>query len=128
KNDSHKLCAKLSLNGFSCTISEVQNTGHSSVLAPRKLYEHGFMKKCDGHKLCPKSSFDRFLFHAPSRNFKILAITNVLAHRNSYEQCFTKNKTVINIVKVTLKSRVSIGFSRTLVEFQNTGHSQHIRP
>ncbi|RWV79219.1 hypothetical protein GW17_00059677 [Ensete ventricosum] len=35
------------------------------VLAHRKSYEHGFMKKCDGHKLCETScaelSFDRFL-------------------------------------------------------------------
>ncbi|RWW35254.1 hypothetical protein BHE74_00059834 [Ensete ventricosum] len=34
------------------------------VLARRKLYEHGFTKKCDGHKLCTKSraesSFNRF--------------------------------------------------------------------
>ncbi|RWW35242.1 hypothetical protein BHE74_00059847, partial [Ensete ventricosum] len=34
-----------------------------NVLAPGKLYEHGFMKKRDGHKLCAKSSFDRFFVH-----------------------------------------------------------------
>ncbi|RRT38754.1 hypothetical protein B296_00039528, partial [Ensete ventricosum] len=32
-----------------------------------KLYEHGFVKKHDGHKLCIKSramsSFDRFFLH-----------------------------------------------------------------
>ncbi|RRT38751.1 hypothetical protein B296_00039519, partial [Ensete ventricosum] len=32
-----------------------------------KLYEHGFMKKHDGHKLCAKSrvmlSFDQFFVH-----------------------------------------------------------------
>ncbi|RWW42387.1 hypothetical protein BHE74_00052074, partial [Ensete ventricosum] len=32
----------------------------------------------------------RLIFHAPSRNFKILAITNVLAHGKSYEQGFVK--------------------------------------
>ncbi|RRT34480.1 hypothetical protein B296_00058225, partial [Ensete ventricosum] len=32
----------------------------------------------------------RSVFHAPSRNFKILAIPNVLAHGNSYEHCFVK--------------------------------------
>ncbi|RWW65079.1 hypothetical protein BHE74_00027638 [Ensete ventricosum] len=37
------------------------------VLAHGKSYEHGFVKKCDGHKLCAKSraesSFDRFFVH-----------------------------------------------------------------
>ncbi|RWW02348.1 hypothetical protein GW17_00034576 [Ensete ventricosum] len=31
-------------------------------------------------------------FHAPSQNFKILAIPNVLAHGNSYEHGFTKKR------------------------------------
>ncbi|RWW42388.1 hypothetical protein BHE74_00052077 [Ensete ventricosum] len=31
-----------------------------NVLAHGKLYEHDFMKKRDGHKLCTKSHFDRF--------------------------------------------------------------------
>ncbi|RRT36923.1 hypothetical protein B296_00042953, partial [Ensete ventricosum] len=34
-----------------------------NVLAHGKSYEHGFVKKHDGHKLCPKSSFDRFFMH-----------------------------------------------------------------
>ncbi|RRT31516.1 hypothetical protein B296_00057850, partial [Ensete ventricosum] len=34
-----------------------------NVLTPGKSYEHGFMKKCDGHKLCTESSFDRFFVH-----------------------------------------------------------------
>ncbi|RRT45233.1 hypothetical protein B296_00037102, partial [Ensete ventricosum] len=29
-----------------------------NVLAHGKSYEHDFMKKCDGHKLCAKSRFD----------------------------------------------------------------------
>ncbi|RWV82732.1 hypothetical protein GW17_00055741, partial [Ensete ventricosum] len=37
------------------------------VLAHGKSYEHGFVKKCDGHKLCAKSraesSFNRFFVH-----------------------------------------------------------------
>ncbi|RRT55712.1 hypothetical protein B296_00033223, partial [Ensete ventricosum] len=36
-------------------------------LAHEKSYEHGFMKKRDGHKLCgmshAESSFDRFFIH-----------------------------------------------------------------
>ncbi|RWW68053.1 hypothetical protein BHE74_00024448 [Ensete ventricosum] len=31
-----------------------------SVLAQEKSYEHGFMKKCNSHKICAKSRFDRF--------------------------------------------------------------------
>ncbi|RWW81767.1 hypothetical protein BHE74_00009786 [Ensete ventricosum] len=38
-----------------------------NVLAQWKSYEHGFMKKRDGHKhyakTCTKSSFDRFFTH-----------------------------------------------------------------
>ncbi|RZR93501.1 hypothetical protein BHM03_00022020 [Ensete ventricosum] len=39
--------------------------------------------------LFPNDEF-RSVFHAPSRNFKILAIPNVLAHGKSYEQGFPK--------------------------------------
>ncbi|RWW61835.1 hypothetical protein BHE74_00031077, partial [Ensete ventricosum] len=38
-----------------------------NVLAHGKSYEHGFMKKYDGYKLCAKSrtksSFDQFFMH-----------------------------------------------------------------
>ncbi|RWV77682.1 hypothetical protein BHE74_00055266, partial [Ensete ventricosum] len=38
-----------------------------NVLAHGKSYEYGFVKKCDGQKLCTKSraklSFDRFFMH-----------------------------------------------------------------
>ncbi|RZR99655.1 hypothetical protein BHM03_00029257, partial [Ensete ventricosum] len=38
-----------------------------NVLAHGKSFEHGFVKKCDSHKLCTKSrmksSFDRFFVH-----------------------------------------------------------------
>ncbi|RWW55287.1 hypothetical protein BHE74_00038086 [Ensete ventricosum] len=51
--------------GFPCTVSEIQNNGHSR--RPLEAYEHGFMKKCNDHKLCAKSrsewSFDRFFVH-----------------------------------------------------------------
>ncbi|RWW74905.1 hypothetical protein BHE74_00017093 [Ensete ventricosum] len=47
------------------------------------------MKKCNGHKLFAKVEF-RSVFCAPSRDFKILAIPNVLAHGKSYEHGFTK--------------------------------------
>ncbi|RRT53250.1 hypothetical protein B296_00047231 [Ensete ventricosum] len=31
-----------------------------NVFTHEKSYEIGFMKKCNGHKLCAKSRFDRF--------------------------------------------------------------------
>ncbi|RWW61073.1 hypothetical protein BHE74_00031888, partial [Ensete ventricosum] len=34
-----------------------------NVLAHGKSYEHGFVKKHDGHKSCAKSRFDRFFVH-----------------------------------------------------------------
>ncbi|RRT34966.1 hypothetical protein B296_00026891 [Ensete ventricosum] len=34
-----------------------------NVLALGKLYEHSFMKKCNSHNLCTKSSFDWFFVH-----------------------------------------------------------------
>ncbi|RRT45563.1 hypothetical protein B296_00054061 [Ensete ventricosum] len=36
---------------FSRTVSEIQNTGNSQHISPWKSYEHGFAKKCDGHKV-----------------------------------------------------------------------------
>ncbi|RWW71104.1 hypothetical protein BHE74_00021189 [Ensete ventricosum] len=58
-----------------------------NVLAHGRSFEHDFVKKRNGHKLCIKSrrvvvKF-RSIFRAPSRNFKILAISNVLAHGKS---------------------------------------------
>ncbi|RWV82180.1 hypothetical protein GW17_00056347 [Ensete ventricosum] len=39
-----------------------------------------------------------------------------------------KNMTVINFVQSRTRSRVSIGFSCTVLELQNTSHSHHISP
>ncbi|RWW37891.1 hypothetical protein BHE74_00056935 [Ensete ventricosum] len=39
-----------------------------------------------------------------------------------------KNSTVINFAQSRAQSRVSIYFSCTVSEFQNTGHSQCISP
>ncbi|RWV77674.1 hypothetical protein GW17_00061465, partial [Ensete ventricosum] len=52
-------------------------------------YEHGFAKKVTVINFACKVEF-RSVFHAPSQNFKILAIPNVLAHGKSYEHGFTK--------------------------------------
>ncbi|RWV92865.1 hypothetical protein GW17_00044719 [Ensete ventricosum] len=42
-----------------------------NVLALGKSYEHSFMKKYDGYKLCAKLCFNRFFMHC-LRNSKIL--------------------------------------------------------
>ncbi|RWW75703.1 hypothetical protein BHE74_00016249 [Ensete ventricosum] len=53
--------------GFSCTVTKIQNTGNSQHTSQGKLYEHGFTKKRDDHKLyaklCTKSSFEWFFAH-----------------------------------------------------------------
>ncbi|RRT31142.1 hypothetical protein B296_00056032, partial [Ensete ventricosum] len=57
------------------------------VLAHGKSYEHGFMKKRDGHKLCEESSLVRFFVHRLG-NSKYWLFT--MYHGNSYEHGFTK--------------------------------------
>ncbi|RZS29420.1 hypothetical protein BHM03_00063149 [Ensete ventricosum] len=70
----------------------------------------------------------RSVFCAPSRKFKILANPNVLAHGKSYEHGFAKNAMVINFARSRSQSQVSIGFSCTIPEIQNSGNSRRIRP
>ncbi|RRT38759.1 hypothetical protein B296_00039521 [Ensete ventricosum] len=50
--------------GFLCTVSVIQNTILPNVFAHGKSYEHDFTYKCDGHKLCTKSSSDWFFMHS----------------------------------------------------------------
>ncbi|RWW41023.1 hypothetical protein BHE74_00053517 [Ensete ventricosum] len=80
-------------------------------------YEHDFMKKREGHKVCTKSraesSFDWFLC-APSLN-------SMGSRMSTVSQ---KNSTVINFARCHAHSRVSIGFSYTTSEIQNTCHSR----
>ncbi|RRT48869.1 hypothetical protein B296_00050079, partial [Ensete ventricosum] len=95
-------------------------------------YEHGFVKKYDSYKVCSKSctnsSFDRFFLHCLI-NSKILAIPNVLAHGKSYEHGFAKKRGGhSNILAHGKSNRVLIIFSCTILEIQNTGHSQRISP
>ncbi|RRT44058.1 hypothetical protein B296_00033305, partial [Ensete ventricosum] len=54
----------------------------------------------------------RSIFRAPSRNFKILAISNVLAHGKSYEHGFVKKR---DGHKLCTKSRAKLSFDRILV-------------
>ncbi|RZS28908.1 hypothetical protein BHM03_00062559 [Ensete ventricosum] len=40
---------------FSCTVSKIQNTGHSRLISPWEVVQARFPKIYDGHKLCAKS-------------------------------------------------------------------------
>ncbi|RWV95753.1 hypothetical protein GW17_00041590 [Ensete ventricosum] len=54
----------------------------------------------------------RSVFHAPSRNFKILAIPNVLAHGKLYEHGFVKKR---DGYKHCAKSLAKLSFNRFFV-------------
>ncbi|RRT33533.1 hypothetical protein B296_00035084 [Ensete ventricosum] len=78
------------------------------------------------------------VFLALSMKFKILAIPDVLDHGKSYEHGFKKKRNGHKLSRSCEQNRVSIGFlctSRvsisftcTISEIQNTGHSRCISP
>ncbi|RRT59578.1 hypothetical protein B296_00044380 [Ensete ventricosum] len=108
---------------FSCIILEIQNSGYSQSIRPRKSYKHGFEKKYDGHKLCTKSSFNLFfIYHLGNSKLKPFLTNLPFGSRTSLVS--QNNTTVINFAQHHAQSRVSIGFSCTVSEIQNTGHSQ----
>ncbi|RRT33564.1 hypothetical protein B296_00042055 [Ensete ventricosum] len=74
-------------------------------------YEHGFAKKCIGHKLSRRVEF-RSIFHAPSRKFKILVIPILLVHGKSYKHGFGKK---YDGHKLGAKSYVESSFDRYFV-------------
>ncbi|RRT36315.1 hypothetical protein B296_00056302 [Ensete ventricosum] len=79
------------------------------VLDHGKSYEHGFMKKHDGHKFYANrvQSQVRSVFRAPSRKFQILAIPDVLARGKSYEHGLMKK---LDGHKLCMKSRAESSF------------------
>ncbi|RZS27435.1 hypothetical protein BHM03_00060895 [Ensete ventricosum] len=104
---------------------KIKNTGHSRLIGSREVVQARFHKKYDGHKHCAKSRAEstfRSIFHAPSQKFKILAIPDVLAHGKSYEHDFTKKLDghIFARSRAPIRSRVSIDFSCTVSEIQNT--------
>ncbi|RWW67518.1 hypothetical protein BHE74_00025030, partial [Ensete ventricosum] len=85
-----------------------------------------FTKKCYGHKLCAKSSFNRFfVYRLENSKFKPFPTYLPLGSRTSLVS--QKKVTVINFAQSHVQSRVLINFSCTVSEIQNTSHSQHIR-
>ncbi|RRT31454.1 hypothetical protein B296_00056620 [Ensete ventricosum] len=114
QNTSHSQCispcckqSRVSID-FSCTVSKIQNTGQSQSISPRVEFQSGF--------------------RALSWKFKILAIPDILDHGKSYEYGFTKKCNGHKLSRSCKQSRVSIGFSCTVSEIQNTGQSQSISP
>ncbi|RRT31677.1 hypothetical protein B296_00054675 [Ensete ventricosum] len=97
------------------------------LLAHGKPYKHAFAKKYDGHKLCSKSraesGFFRFFMHylGNSKYWPITMYWPMVSHMSIVSR---KNKMVINF----MQSHVSIGFSCTISEIQNSGQSQRISP
>ncbi|RRT68289.1 hypothetical protein B296_00034306 [Ensete ventricosum] len=136
----------LVLISFSCYVSEFPNTTHSQRISPWEVIRARFRDKCNNHKLCAKLRFDRFfghrlgilkywpfptywpmgitrkisfrsIFHAPSRNFKILAIHSVLANEKSYEHSFVKKYDGHKLCAKSRANLVLINFSCTVSEF-----------
>ncbi|RRT37193.1 hypothetical protein B296_00053023 [Ensete ventricosum] len=60
KYDGHTLCEVVFRSIFGAPFEKFKILAIPNVLAHGKSYEHGFMENHDGHKLCAKSSFDRF--------------------------------------------------------------------
>ncbi|RRT68428.1 hypothetical protein B296_00035790, partial [Ensete ventricosum] len=66
-------------------------------------YKHSFMKKCDGDKLCRKSSFNQFfVYHL--RNFKFKPFPTYLPLGSRTRLVSRKNMTVINIAQSRVQS------------------------
>ncbi|RZS23402.1 hypothetical protein BHM03_00056329 [Ensete ventricosum] len=62
---------------FSCTVSKIQNVGHSGLINPLEVVRARFYEKIVEF---------RSVFLAPFQNFKILAIPDVFAHESSFDR------------------------------------------
>ncbi|RRT31172.1 hypothetical protein B296_00059063 [Ensete ventricosum] len=70
----------------------------------------------------------RSVFRAPSRKFKILVFPILFAHGKSYKHAFTRKYDGHKVCAKSRASQVSICFSCTVLEIQNTGNSRYISP
>ncbi|RRT37107.1 hypothetical protein B296_00049989 [Ensete ventricosum] len=59
-----------------------------NVLAHRKSYEYGFTKKCDGHKLFTKSTFNQFFMHPLGNSKYWLFQTHKLYANSGFDRFF----------------------------------------
>ncbi|RWV98407.1 hypothetical protein GW17_00038754 [Ensete ventricosum] len=123
KHDGHNLCVKSheksSFNRFFMHHFKNSKYWPFHVLAHEKLCEHSFTKKYDGHELCTKSrinsSANRFFMHR-LKNLKYWSFPAMGSNTSTVSR---KNTMVINFTQ----SQVSINFSCTISEIQNTGFS-----
>ncbi|RWW35830.1 hypothetical protein BHE74_00059194, partial [Ensete ventricosum] len=86
-----------------------------------------FTRKRDGHKLFTESSFDQFFVHRLG-NSKYWSFPSYKPMGSRTSMLSQNIMTVINFARSRALSRVSIGFSCTVSEIQNTGDSQCISP
>ncbi|RWV77098.1 hypothetical protein GW17_00062129 [Ensete ventricosum] len=101
-----------------CTISKIQNSGHSQRNSPWEVVRARFRKKTRRsytlREVACRVEF-RSVVRVPSQKFKILAIPDVLAHGKSYKHSFMKK---YSGHKLCVKSRVESSFDRFFVHHQ----------
>ncbi|RZR95953.1 hypothetical protein BHM03_00024860, partial [Ensete ventricosum] len=132
KHDSQKFCTKSHVRrrvsiGFSCTVSEIQKTGHSQPISPWEVIRARFRENTHGHNFAQS--------HARSRVSIDFSCTVSKIQNTGHSQRISpmgsrtsmvsrKNATFINFVR----SRVSISVLCTISKIQNIGNSQRISP
>ncbi|RRT63835.1 hypothetical protein B296_00042395 [Ensete ventricosum] len=77
---------------FLCTLSEIENTGHSRRISPWEVIRAWFHKKLDGYKLCTNraESCVSIGFSCTIPKLQNIGHPNVLTHCKSYEHGFAK--------------------------------------
>ncbi|RRT65168.1 hypothetical protein B296_00027786 [Ensete ventricosum] len=110
---------------FSCTISEIQNTGHSQYISPMGSRTITVSRK-NATGINFAESRVSIGFRISSQKFKIQAIPNVFALSKSYELSFAKQHYGYKLCAKSRAKSSSIDFSCTVSEIQTTGHSKHI--
>ncbi|RRT58822.1 hypothetical protein B296_00046281 [Ensete ventricosum] len=91
--------------GFSCTVLEIQNISHSRRISPWEVIRKRFHEKMQRSKTFREvARIVEFqsVFRAPSRKFKILAKTNVLANEKSYVYGLMKKRDGYTLREVAL--------------------------
>ncbi|RWW61867.1 hypothetical protein BHE74_00031047, partial [Ensete ventricosum] len=58
-----------------------------NILAHGKSYEHGFMKKCDGHKLCAMS-YGKSYEHSYAKKYDSHKLSAKSSTKSSFDQFF----------------------------------------
>ncbi|RWV92480.1 hypothetical protein GW17_00045137, partial [Ensete ventricosum] len=131
KHDSQKFCTKSHVRrrvsiGFSCTVSEIQKTGHSQPISPWEVIRARFRENTHGHNFARSHARSRVSISFSCTVSKIQntghsqrispmgSRTSMVSRKNatfinfvrsrSYEHGFTKNATVINFTQMEFRS------------------------